>query len=163
MHAGATCRHKQGGWPAGYLHEALITRKGIPAVLAVLYAEVMQRLLARRAVAFAVRIDCSRLDECAPVAPVNLSIGHPASCVLHARLWMQEWEATERIKHSAMHACERMQAILAATGVAACAQAGAHAALAYVTTLCGHIPAEACESCSTPGVRALLARRCMHE
>ncbi len=89
--AGAPCCHKQGGRPAGYLHEALITRKGIPAVLAVLYAEVMQRLLARRAVAFAVRIDCSRPDECAPVAPVNLSIGQPASCVVHARVWMRVW------------------------------------------------------------------------
>lgn len=54
---------------AGYLHEALITRRGIPAVLAVLYAEVMQRLLARRAVAFAVRIDCHHLDECAAQLP----------------------------------------------------------------------------------------------
>ena len=113
VHAGALCRGKQGGRRAGYLHEALITRKGIPAVLAVLYAEVMQRLLARRAVAFAVRIDCTRLDECAPVAP--------AACFWASRLparsvrvvWMRKREAAERVKHSAMHACARMQVCLA--------------------------------------------------
>lgn len=43
-------------------------------MLAVLYAEVMQRLLARRAVAFAVRIDGHCLDECAAQLPTCMGV-----------------------------------------------------------------------------------------
>ena len=42
-----------------YLHEVLIRRVGCSAALAVVYADVMQRLLATGALDFAVRIDCS--------------------------------------------------------------------------------------------------------
>ena len=39
----------------GYLHELLISKRGIPATIAVLLAHVMQRLLVRGAINFAVR------------------------------------------------------------------------------------------------------------
>lgn len=42
-----------------YLHEALISKRGIAAVLAVLQADVLQRLMKLGAVEFAVRTDCS--------------------------------------------------------------------------------------------------------
>lgn len=42
---------------AGYLHELLIRKTGHPAALAILAADVMQQLLARGAVTFAVRVD----------------------------------------------------------------------------------------------------------
>lgn len=42
-----------------YLHEALITKRGIAAVLAVLQADVLQRLMKLGALEFAVRTDCS--------------------------------------------------------------------------------------------------------
>lgn len=42
---------------AGYLNELLVRRVGHPAALAVLYADVMARLLARGAVDFAVAMD----------------------------------------------------------------------------------------------------------
>lgn len=42
-----------------YLHEALISKKGIAAVLAVLQADVLQRLMKLGAVEFVVRTDCS--------------------------------------------------------------------------------------------------------
>ncbi len=54
-----------------YLNEVLIRRQGTAAALAVLYAEVMQRLLRMGAVDFAVRMDCndpSRWDGEAPPA-----------------------------------------------------------------------------------------------
>jgi len=44
-----------------YLHEVLVRRVGCAAALAVVFADVMQRLLAAGAVDFAVRIDCSDL------------------------------------------------------------------------------------------------------
>lgn len=46
-----------------YLHEALISRCGIPAVLAILLEEVCQRLLLQGAIDFAVRIDSNALDR----------------------------------------------------------------------------------------------------
>jgi hypothetical protein len=46
-----------------YLHEALIGRRGIPAVLAILLEEVCQQLLLQGAIDFAVRIECSRMDR----------------------------------------------------------------------------------------------------
>ncbi|KAK9909325.1 hypothetical protein WJX75_000539 [Coccomyxa subellipsoidea] len=46
-----------------YLHELLVTRKGVPAVLAILLEEVCQRLLSQGAVDFAVRVDCTSLDR----------------------------------------------------------------------------------------------------
>ncbi|CAL8467605.1 g7143 [Coccomyxa elongata] len=46
-----------------YLHELLVTRKGVPAVLAILLEEVCQRLLSQGAIDFAVRVDCSSLDR----------------------------------------------------------------------------------------------------
>lgn len=48
----------------GYLHETLISRQGIPAVLAILLEQVCQRLLTAGAIDFAVRVDCSALDRC---------------------------------------------------------------------------------------------------
>lgn len=42
-----------------YLHEALISKRGIAAVLAVLQADVLQRLMKLGALEFAVRTDCS--------------------------------------------------------------------------------------------------------
>lgn len=42
-----------------YLHETLISKRGIAAVLAVLQADVLQRLMKLGAVDFAVRTDCS--------------------------------------------------------------------------------------------------------
>ena len=42
-----------------YLHEALISKRGIAAVLAVIQADVLQRLMKLGAVEFAVRTDCS--------------------------------------------------------------------------------------------------------
>lgn len=42
-----------------YLHETLISKKGIAAVLAVLQADVLQRLMKLGAVEFVVRTDCS--------------------------------------------------------------------------------------------------------
>ena len=42
-----------------YLNEVLIRRQGTAAALAVLYAEIMQRLLRMGAVDFAVRMDCN--------------------------------------------------------------------------------------------------------
>ena len=42
-----------------YLHETLISKKGIAAVLAVLQADVLQRLMKLGAVDFVVRTDCS--------------------------------------------------------------------------------------------------------
>ncbi|KAK9816720.1 hypothetical protein WJX72_004217 [[Myrmecia] bisecta] len=41
-----------------YLHEALVSKKGIAAVLAVIYSDIMQRLLACGAINFAVRMEC---------------------------------------------------------------------------------------------------------
>lgn len=49
-----------------YLHELLVTRKGVPAVLAILLEEVCQRLLSQGAVDFAVRVDCTSLDRSDP-------------------------------------------------------------------------------------------------
>ena len=46
--AAITCRY-------GYLHELLISKRGVPATLAVLLAHIMQRLLMRGCVDFAVR------------------------------------------------------------------------------------------------------------
>ena len=57
----------------GYLHEALISRQGIPAVLAILLEQVCQQLLTAGAIDFAVRVDCSALDRCGPATPVALS------------------------------------------------------------------------------------------
>ena len=51
----------------GYLHETLISRQGIPAVLAILLEQVCQRLLTAGAIDFAVRVDCSALDRCTAV------------------------------------------------------------------------------------------------
>ena len=48
----------------GYLHETLISRQGIPAVLAILLEQICQRLLTAGAIDFAVRVDCSALDRC---------------------------------------------------------------------------------------------------
>ena len=48
----------------GYLHETLISRQGIPAVLAILLEQVCQQLLTAGAIDFAVRVDCSALDRC---------------------------------------------------------------------------------------------------
>lgn len=48
----------------GYLHEALISRQGIPAVLAILLEQICQQLLTSGAIDFAVRVDCSALDRC---------------------------------------------------------------------------------------------------
>ena len=42
-----------------YLHETLISKRGIAAVLAVLQADVLQRLMKLGALEFAVRTDCS--------------------------------------------------------------------------------------------------------
>ncbi|CAK0760877.1 hypothetical protein CVIRNUC_002808 [Coccomyxa viridis] len=47
----------------GYLHEALISRQGIPAVLAILLEQICQQLLTSGAIDFAVRVDCSALDR----------------------------------------------------------------------------------------------------
>jgi hypothetical protein len=44
-----------------YLHEVLIRRVGCAAALAVIEADILQRLLAQGALDFAVRIDCSDL------------------------------------------------------------------------------------------------------
>lgn len=44
-----------------YLHEVMVRRVGCAAALAVVFADVMQRLLAAGAVDFAVRVDCSDL------------------------------------------------------------------------------------------------------
>ena len=52
----------------GYLHEALISRQGIPAVLAILLEQICQRLLTSGAIDFAVRVDCSTLDRCRSLA-----------------------------------------------------------------------------------------------
>lgn len=52
-----------------YLHELLVTRKGVPAVLAILLEEVCQRLLSQGAIDFAVRVDCSSLDRSARSLP----------------------------------------------------------------------------------------------
>lgn len=49
-----------------YLHELLVSRKGVPAVLAILLEEVCQRLLSQGAIDFAVRVDCTSLDRCCP-------------------------------------------------------------------------------------------------
>ena len=46
-----------------YLHEALICRRGVPAVLAILLEAVCQRLLSAGAIDFAVRVDCAALDR----------------------------------------------------------------------------------------------------
>ena len=46
-----------------YLHETLIAKRGIPAVLAILLEEVCQRLLSSGAINFAVRVDCPSLDR----------------------------------------------------------------------------------------------------
>lgn len=42
-----------------YMHETLISKRGIAAVLAVLQADVLQRLMKLGALEFAVRTDCS--------------------------------------------------------------------------------------------------------
>ena len=58
---GATVDHP-GVWENAsyaYLHQVLVTKRGIPATLAVVYAQVMQRLLQLGAVNFAVRMECS--------------------------------------------------------------------------------------------------------
>ncbi len=55
-----------------YLHELLVTRKGVPAVLAILLEEVCQRLLSQGAIDFAVRVDCSSLDRSARSLPIIL-------------------------------------------------------------------------------------------
>ena len=52
----------------GYLHEALISRQGIPAVLAILLEQICQQLLTSGAIDFAVRVDCSALDRCRTLA-----------------------------------------------------------------------------------------------
>ncbi len=49
-----------------YLHELLVSRKGTPAVLAILLEEVCQRLLSQGAIDFAVRVDCPSLDRSGP-------------------------------------------------------------------------------------------------
>lgn len=54
-----------------YLHEVLVRRVGCAAALAVIEADVMQRLLAAGAVDFAVRIDCSDLGAL-PATEVGL-------------------------------------------------------------------------------------------
>lgn len=46
-----------------YLHEALISRTAIAAVLAVLTSEVLQRLLIRGAIDFVVRMDVSMFSR----------------------------------------------------------------------------------------------------
>eukprot|EP00873_Tetraselmis_striata_P010348 jgi/Tetstr1/430612/TSEL_020409.t1 len=46
-----------------YLNELLTRRVGTPACLAILYAEVMQRLLQKGAVDFAVRMECPSFNE----------------------------------------------------------------------------------------------------
>jgi len=46
-----------------YLHELLVSRKGVPAVLAILLEQVCQRLLSQGAIDFAVRVDCTSLDR----------------------------------------------------------------------------------------------------
>lgn len=55
-----------------YLHEVLIRRVGCAAALAVIEADILQRLLAAGAVDFAVRIDCSDLGKL-PVPEVRHS------------------------------------------------------------------------------------------
>ena len=42
----------------GYLNELLVRRRGHPAAVAILHADVMQRLLAGGAVDFGVTMDC---------------------------------------------------------------------------------------------------------
>lgn len=46
-----------------YLHEVLVCRRGIASSIAVIYAEVMRRLLMRGHIDFAVRMDCGSFGE----------------------------------------------------------------------------------------------------
>ncbi|KAJ9515747.1 hypothetical protein QJQ45_008625 [Haematococcus lacustris] len=60
-----TVVHHAGAWEDsrdGYLHETLIRRHGHPAALAIIYAEVMRRLLEEGVVDFAVRMELNDYD-----------------------------------------------------------------------------------------------------
>ncbi|GFH19462.1 uncharacterized protein HaLaN_16409, partial [Haematococcus lacustris] len=61
-----TVVHHAGAWEDsrdGYLHETLIRRQGHPAALAIIYAEVMRRLLEEGVVDFAVRMELNDYDD----------------------------------------------------------------------------------------------------
>jgi hypothetical protein len=67
-----------------YLHDTLIGRRGIPAVLAILLEEVCQRLLRAGAIDFAVRVDCPSLDRCPlPFSLLLISHGSNQACIMH--------------------------------------------------------------------------------
>ena len=68
----------------GYLHETLISRQGIPAVLAILLEQVCQQLLTAGAIDFAVRVDCSALDRCMAI----LCSAHGSETCMHIILQM---------------------------------------------------------------------------
>lgn len=59
-----------------YLHEALISRTAIAAVLAVLLAHLLQQLLLRQSIDFVVRMDISALDRYAPALGWQSSLDH---------------------------------------------------------------------------------------
>lgn len=48
-----------------YLHEVLITKKGIAAVLAIVQADILQRLMKLGALDAVIRTDCSDFNRCA--------------------------------------------------------------------------------------------------
>uniref|UniRef100_A0A061S4C7 Protein SirB1 N-terminal domain-containing protein n=1 Tax=Tetraselmis sp. GSL018 TaxID=582737 RepID=A0A061S4C7_9CHLO len=74
-----------------YLNEALTRRVASPACLAILYAEIMQRLLERGAVDFAVRMECKTFDELprAVVLPGldRASLAAPGGGLLNTCTW----------------------------------------------------------------------------
>lgn len=86
----------------GYLHETLISRQGIPAVLAILLEQVCQQLLTAGAIDFAVRVDCSALDRCMAI----LCSAHGSEICMHIILQMPRlrlWSSDP-----VMHSCVEM-------------------------------------------------------
>ena len=113
MRAGTRVEHP-GVWEQprfGYLHELLISRRGIPAAIAVLLAHIMQRLLVRGAITFAVRTQLvSFYDRRAPLTTSCCTChGARAPGLLCCMVCLRQFTAAllARVGNPALHAASR--------------------------------------------------------